>query len=179
MKCLSRNAIFTGVALALGIQAQSPTVIAAPGDTVIEEIIITARMREESLLDAPDTVTVMTASVIENAGIERPEDFILLTPGVTMTNTTEIGDTQVNIRGINTARDAETNFAYVVDGVLMTNPNAFNRELLDVQQIEVLKGPQGALYGRNAVAGAIIVNTKKPSDEFEGKLSTGIGNNDS
>jgi iron complex outermembrane receptor protein len=64
----------------------------------------------------------------------------------------------------------------VVDGILSTNPNSFNEELFDVQQIEVLKGPQGALYGRNAVAGAILVTTKEPTNEFEGKVGGTVGN---
>jgi iron complex outermembrane receptor protein len=76
-------------------------------------------------------------------------------------------------------RDAESTFAYVVDGVLITNPNGFNEELLDVAQIEVLKGPQGALYGRNAVAGAVLVTTKEPTDEVEGRIRAGVGNNSS
>ena len=67
----------------------------------------------------------------------------------------------------------------MVDGVLVTNPNGFNEELMDVSQIEVLKGPQGALYGRNAVAGAIIVTTNRPDEEFEGKVKVGAGNNGS
>ncbi|MFM7065509.1 MAG: TonB-dependent receptor, partial [Gammaproteobacteria bacterium] len=109
-------------------------------------------------------------------GIERPQDFIALTPGVAQVQTAEVGDMQVNIRGINTGRDAETNFALVIDGVLQTNPNAFNRELSNVSQIEVLKGPQGALYGRNALAGAIILSTRKPGDEFAADLSVGVAN---
>eukprot|EP00903_Cladosiphon_okamuranus_P004329 g4327.t1 len=83
---------------------------------------------------------------------------------------------RVSIRGIVSTRDAESTFAYVVDGVLNTNPNAFNEELVDIQQIEVLKGPQGALYGRNAVAGAILVTTKQPGEEFEGKVRVSVGN---
>ena len=67
----------------------------------------------------------------------------------------------------------------MVDGVLVTNPNGFNEELMDVSQIEVLKGPQGALYGRNAVAGAILVTTNRPDEEFEGKMKVGAGNNGS
>jgi iron complex outermembrane receptor protein len=86
-----------------------------------------------------------------------------------------VGDTQVSIRGIVSTRDAESTFAYVVDGILSTNPNSFNEELVDVRQIEVLKGPQGALYGRNAVAGAILVTTKEPGDEFAGQLKVGGG----
>jgi len=90
---------------------------------------------------------------------------IKLVPGVTMVNAAETGDTQVNIRGINGARDAENSFAYILDGVLYSNPAAFNREYTDLQQIEVFKGPQGAIYGRNAAAGAIIVTTAMPDNE--------------
>ena len=139
----------------------------------IEEIIVTARRRSERLQDVPGSVTVITASVIERAGIRRPEHFIALTPGVTMVNAAEVGDTQVNIRGINGARDAETSFAYVLDGILHTNPAALNREYTNLQQVEIFKGPQGAIYGRSAAAGAIIVTTKKPGNEseFSGSLS--------
>ncbi|MCZ6826668.1 MAG: TonB-dependent receptor [Gammaproteobacteria bacterium] len=133
----------------------------------IEEVVVTARRIEESLQDIPATVTVLTEQDIERAGITRAEDFIKLTPGVSMVNAAEVADTQVNIRGINGARDAENSFAFIVDGVLMTNPAAFNREYANLKQIEVLKGPQGALYGRNAAAGAIVVTTREPGDEME------------
>jgi iron complex outermembrane receptor protein len=99
-----------------------------------------------------------------------------LVPNVTLVDTANVGDTQLSIRGIVSTRDAESTFAYVVDGVLSTNPNSFNEELFDVQQIEVLKGPQGALYGRNAVAGAILVTTKAPSNEFEARVGGTVGN---
>ncbi len=64
----------------------------------------------------------------------------------------------------------------LVDGVLETNPAQFNQELFDISQIEVLKGPQGALYGRNAIGGAIIINTKEPGDEWSGTTKVGVGN---
>ena len=139
----------------------------------VDEIIVTARRRSESLRDVPGTVTALTAGVLESAGVRRAEDFIALTPGVTMVNAAEVGDTQVNIRGINGARDAETSFAFLVDGILYTNGAAFNREYTNLQQIEVFKGPQGAIYGRSAAAGAIIVTTAKPGNEseFSGRLS--------
>jgi len=141
----------------------------------LEEIVVTARQRAERLEDVPATVQAFTATEIQAAGIERPQDFIALTPGVAQVQTAEAGDLQVTIRGINTGRDAETNFALVIDGVLQTNPNALNQELNNVSQIEVLKGPQGALYGRNAVAGAMIITTRKPSDSFEFDLGGGYG----
>ncbi|MEJ8567944.1 TonB-dependent receptor [Elongatibacter sediminis] len=137
-----------------------------------------ARKRAENIQEVPIAVSAFTAEDIRDGGIERPSDFVALIPNVTLVDTANVGDTQLSIRGIVSTRDAESTFAYVVDGVLITNPNAFNGELIDVAQIEVLKGPQGALYGRNAVAGAIIVNTKQPGEEFEGIAQAGVGNND-
>ena len=153
----------------------APRIVEAQGSDAfeIEEITVTARRRSERLQDVPGTVTVLTASVLEGAGVRRPEGFIALTPGVTMVNAAEVGDTQVNIRGINGARDAETSFAFVLDGILHTNPAALNREYTNLQQVEIFKGPQGAIYGRSAAAGAIIVTTAKPGNEseFNGRLS--------
>jgi len=151
------------------------TATAQEGALAIEEIVVTARKRNENLQDVPIAITAFTAETIRRAGIERPADFISLMPNVTIVDAANVGDTQVSIRGIVSTRDAESTFAYVVDGILSTNPNSFNEELLDVQQIEVLKGPQGALYGRNAVAGAILVTTKAPGDEFEGQVKVGGG----
>jgi len=145
----------------------------------IEEIIVTARQRSESLQDVPASITAFTAEQLQRAGVQRAEDFISLTPGVTIVDTAEVGDTQVNIRGINGARDAENSFALIIDGILHTNPAALNREYANLQQIEILKGPQGAIYGRNAAAGAIIITTKQPGDEFEGEFKVSGANDDS
>ncbi len=140
----------------------------APAQDAIEEIIVTARQREETLRDVPGTVRVLTSEDIERSGIQRAEDFVYMTPGVSIVDSAEVGDTQVNIRGINGARDAENSYALIVDGVLMTNPAALNREYANLSQIEILKGPQGALYGRNAAAGAIVITTDKPGSEAGG-----------
>ena len=165
--------IITTVITALGIPLN-----AMAQTTLLEEVIVTARQREEKLIDVPASITAFTAGTIDRASIERAEDFIALTPGVTIVNAAEVGDTQVSIRGINGSRDAEANFAFIVDGILHTNPSAFNREFADLQQIEVLKGPQGAIYGRSASAGAIIVTTKKPTDEFEAGIKASAGHDE-
>ena len=164
--------------LVIGITLAALFAPAASMGAAIEEIVVTARRQAETLSDVPISVTAFTQQQIEDAGIQRPEDFIALTPNVVIADTANAGDTQVTIRGITSTRDAESNFALVVDGVLNTNPNSFNRELLDVAQIEVLKGPQGALYGRNASSGAILITTNEPTDEFEAKVTGGFGNND-
>lgn len=160
---LTAFAIFVGLPIVI---TGMPSLIIAD-DIVIEEIVVTARQRSELLQDVPASITAFTESDIKSAGIARAEDFINLTPGVSIVDAAEVGNTQVSIRGINGTRDGEANFAFIIDGVLMTNPSAFNREFSDLQQIEVLKGPQSAVYGRSAAAGAIIVTTKKPGNEFE------------
>ena len=170
------NNTFTKLALAASFLFIPFSIIAEP---TLEEVVVSARKVNENLQDVPIAMSVFTSSDIEDAGIQRPEDFIALTPNVVMANTVNVGDTLVTIRGLTSTRDAESNFAFVVDGVLQTNPNAFNRELLDIAQIEVLKGPQGALYGRNATSGAILITTKAPSGESENTAVVGMGVNNS
>ncbi|WP_234036247.1 TonB-dependent receptor [Porphyrobacter sp. YT40] len=132
-------------------------------------IIVTARRQSESLADVPAAVTVFGAETLAKTGVQRADDFIQLTPGVTIvTGTAEAGDTQINIRGINGARDAESSVALVVDGILKTNTAQLNQNQGMLRQVEILKGPQGALYGRNAAAGAIVLQTLKPGDALEG-----------
>jgi iron complex outermembrane receptor protein len=168
MVSFRRNFTYWILLAAIGL---SPAYIATPTlGQEIEEIIVTARQREESLQDVPASIQVFSTQQIENSGIQRASDFINLTPGVTIVDAAEVADTQVNIRGINGSRDAENSFALIIDGILMTNPASLNREYTNLQQIEVLKGPQGALYGRNAAAGAIIITTQKPGEETGGTL---------
>lgn len=167
----SRKSLFVRSALASAVIAASPAVIA---QSTIDEIVITARKRDETYVDVPVTVTVFTADRIEDAGIENPADFIALTPNVTLVQTQNAGNSFVTARGISQNRNSEMSVAVLMDGVLMVNPAQFNQELFDIQQIEVLKGPQGALYGRNAIGGAIVVTTKEPGDEMEGAVRVGV-----
>ncbi len=141
-----------------------------------DTIIVTARRQNERLQDVPASVAVITAEVIGRTGATKAEDFVRLTPGITIvTGTAEAGDTQINIRGINGARDAESSVALVVDGILKTNTAQLNQPQGTLRQVEMLKGPQGAIYGRNAAAGAIVIQTLKPTDTLTGaaKLSYG------
>src|SRR5690606_19597503 len=127
----------------------------------------------ESFQDVPVTITAFGQDEIRAAGIERPQDFVSLTPNVTLVETQNQGTAFITVRGISQARNSEPSVAVLVDGVLMSNPAQFTQELFDVQQIEVLKGAQGAVYGRNAIGGAIVITTKEPGDEFEGRARLG------
>ena len=142
----------------------------------LEEIIVTALKRAESLQDAPATVTAFGADTIEEARILSMRDYVNLTSNMTLMETQNNAFAFVNIRGLAQIRNVDPTVAVVVDGVLSTTSLAFSQELYDVQQIEVLKGPQGALYGRNASGGAINITTKQPTDEAEGYIRGGYGN---
>jgi iron complex outermembrane recepter protein len=171
-----RLVLATGAALgAIAVSSPALAQDVAQGASAAAEddnaIIVTARRQSESLQDVPAAVTVFTAETLARTGVQRADDFIQLTPGVTIvTGTAEAGDTQINIRGINGARDAESSVALVVDGILKTNTAQLNQNQGTLRQVEILKGPQGALYGRNAAAGAIVLQTLKPGDSLEGGM---------
>ncbi len=153
--------------------APAPAPAPAAGPTQIGEVLVTVRRRSEVLQKTPATVTAFTAQAIEDKGIEAPRDFIQAVPNVTLVETQNAGTSFVVIRGISQARNSEPSVAVVVDGVPQTQPAQFNQELVDIQQIEVLKGPQGALYGRNAIGGAILLTTKQPTEHWEGRVTGG------
>jgi iron complex outermembrane recepter protein len=142
------------------------------------EIVVTARRVNETLSDVPASITAFDAEAITRTGVQNASDFAQLTPGVTIVSSTaEAGDTQINIRGINGARDAESSVALVVDGILKTNTAALDQNQGTLRQVEILKGPQGALYGRNAAAGAIVIQTLKPGDSYQAGIRASYANN--
>lgn len=140
------------------------------------DIIVTGLKRDEAFVDVPVAVQVFNSELITQAGIQRPQDFLQLTPNVTFQTSNHAGEFFVNIRGQTSVRQSEGAVAFVIDGVQLATQNEFNGELFDIQQIEVLKGPQSAIYGRLASAGAIIITTKTPTDTFEGQAFASYGN---
>lgn len=138
------------------------------------EIVVTATKRDENLSEVPIQVNVVTGAEVRAAGIVRPQDFLISTPNVTFVDE-GTGDSFTNIRGQTSIRNSDPNVAVVIDGVQLSSLKQFNQDLFNIAQIEILKGPQSALYGRNAAAGAIVITTKRPSDFFEGNVLAGYG----
>ena len=169
-----RGALGAGVALALVMALPQQ----AAAQAMLEEIVVTARKVSENIQDAPITVNAMTGAQLEDAGVTQTADYIQFIPNVTLAESQTIGTSFLTVRGLSRVRNGELPVAVVVDDVLIVNARQFIGQVFDTQQIEVAKGPQGALYGRNASNGAIIVTTKPPSDEPEGhvKLSYGTAN---
>jgi iron complex outermembrane receptor protein len=168
--------IFVAPALCSALFAQS---VFAQERGMIEEIIVTATKRDVALQDVPITVSVFTEEDLDRQRIIRPQDFISQVSNVSLVTVVRPGESNVSMRGIQGNFGLTQPVAVVVDGVVAANPQALDQELVGIEQIEVVKGPQSALYGRNANAGAIVISTKRPTDEFEGKALVGFGNGDS
>ena len=170
---------FGGLVAAVVLGASSPVFgQAAPADAALEEIVVTgARGREERLLEVPVAVTAFDRQAVEEAGIREVNDFLSMTPNVNFTRSQSAGTNFLTVRGVTQVRNSEPPVATVVDGVLQINPRQFNQGLVDVERIEVLRGPQGALYGRNATGGAILITTRAPTNELEGHVEAGAGRN--
>lgn len=148
------------------------------GVSAIEEIVVTARKREETLQNVPLPVTAITADQIALSGIKDVEDAIQMDASLNFDTGFAPYDTRIVIRGLSPTR-GRPNVATLVDGIDISSESVgvaggsllVNPKLLDVQRIEVVKGPQSALYGRSAFAGAIQYVTKDPSQEFSGDVS--------
>ena len=172
------GAVFLGLACVTQM-TYAETETPKSNEGVFEEVVVSARKRDERLQETPVSISVFTAKQIEEAGIQHARDYLGLTPNVHIADSQDPSNVAIQVRGIGQIRNGEAPVAIVVDGVILPSALNIDQELNDIQQIEVLKGPQGALYGRNAIAGAINITTKQPTNEFQAKVIAGLGNGDS
>ena len=148
------------------------TVGAQSVDTgTIEQVTVTARKRDESLLDVPISITAVSQDAMERNGLRSVADVAATVPGLNI-NSDSVGRAFVSIRGIGTALQAgvQPGVGVFQDGVYAPQTSYVNNPTLDIQRIEVLRGPQGTLYGKNTLGGAINIITRPPSETFEGKV---------
>lgn len=164
----------TAIGLVLGVAGGA----AAQGRAALEEILVTAQKRTESLQDVPIQVTAFTAQTIQDARIQTTQDFVDLVPNMSLDDSYTYLNTFVVVRGVTQINNADAPVAIVIDGVPQNNQKQFKMNLFDVERIEVLKGPQGALYGRNAIGGAVNIVTRQPSNELEGFAEASYGRGD-
>jgi len=146
----------------------------------IEEITITARKREESLQKTPLSVTALSATDLIDSGVTRADDIGRLTPNFNFeANAGEQSSARLTIRGVGNNDPISTRDPGVgiyVDGVYLARAQGGLLGLVDIDRVEVLRGPQGTLFGRNTIGGAVSIVTKKPSDEFEAAARVRVGN---
>lgn len=162
--------------LASAARAQAAAEPAAASAPTIETVTVTAQGRAQALQDVPITVKSFSAKEIEKSGITSTQDFINLTPNVAFDQSFTFSNSFVTIRGVSQLNNADSPVAVVVDGVPQNNQKQLKMNLFDVQRIEVLKGPQGALFGRNAIGGAVTIETKQPTNTVEGFAGVEAGN---
>ena len=164
-------AAFIAVMLAGSIDISTATSAESSSADALEEVIVTARKREESLQHVPDSITAFGATEISERRITTISEAIAFVPGVHVLKDQDPAMI-ITVRGIGTNRNLAASVAFAVDGVLLPDSDAFNTDLSDAERIEVLKGPQGALYGRNAIGGVINVTTRRPA---RGRGPAGLG----
>tara|TARA_Y100000816_G_scaffold291862_1_gene284700 strand:+ start:1032 stop:3758 length:2727 start_codon:yes stop_codon:yes gene_type:complete len=143
----------------------------------LEEMVVTSQKREQNLLDVPSALQAFSGDMLEDAGVRDTNDLTRLVPDMMMSGE-DVGRANIWLRGIgSTAFDtgSESSNALFVDEIFMSRAQSVMTGLVDIERVEVLKGPQGTLYGRNALGGAISIYYKKPTSEFEQKLKAGLG----
>jgi len=145
---------------------------------VLQEVVVTATRRAEKLSEVPISMSVIGAGDIEQTSVRELSELTGTIPNVSISGHNDFRSV-ITIRGVGSASrniGFDSRVGVYVDGVYMGQSPAVNQELLDLERVEVLRGPQGMLFGKNTVAGAISLVTKKPTDEFSGKLSASLGN---
>jgi len=141
---------------------------AAPAAAQEQEIVVTARKREERLKDIPVAATAISGEVIERRGLVSIKDVAKLTPSLNV-NSDGAGRVFVAIRGVGVTlvQTVQPGVGIFIDGVYQPNTSYLNNPLVDVERVEVLRGPQGTVYGKNTLGGAINVVTRQPNNNFE------------
>ena len=176
MRKQATNLSIRSLSIALALAASGFVPAIAHAETADGDIIVTARGREEALIAVPDTITAFDQQDIIAGKFQTIDDIIAATPGVFIINDQDPGTNLISIRGVSTNRNQVPSIAYVVDGLALADPELFTLRAYDLARIEVLKGPQGALFGRSASGGVINLTTADPMKDAGGEATLGIGN---
>jgi iron complex outermembrane receptor protein len=162
--------------LALAVIAASSTLSAglqAAQQLAIEEVVVTAQKRAQNAQDVPVALTAIDAALIDKTGLQSTQDVVKITPSLAISESNQQQNSSFSIRGVGTLTfgiGVEQGVALLVDEVAAVQPGQTMGSLMDIERIEVLRGPQSTLFGKSASAGVISVTTKAPSDELEGSV---------
>lgn len=175
IEALRASLLFSAASLAMATSALAQTV--SEEATNASDIVVTAQRRSELARDVPISITALNAEMLDKAGVNNLQDLERVTPGLALP--LYGGFLRPSIRGISsgvTSVGDSSNIAIYVDGVYQPTQTAAIVDMPDTQSVQVLKGPQGTLYGQNATGGAIIIDTVKPSFDLTGELVASYGN---
>jgi iron complex outermembrane receptor protein len=161
-----------------------PNAVLAQGrstDTLVQELIVTAQKREEAAQDVPIALTALSGEQLERQGVDGFQDLSTRVPSLRFGSGVTGGEHVITLRGIgsqNTTSGGDSPVAYNVDGVYLARTTSVDAEFFDIDRIEVLRGPQGTLYGRNSVGGSVNVITRRPTAQAGGHVDALLGNYD-
>ena len=159
----------------VAVMVMTPTLLSA---AQLEEIVVTAQKREQNLRDVGIAVTAFTGEDVRRMGFTEPVDLAAQTPNLNINNTFGSGIANVSIRGIGLNDYAVNNnpaAGIYTDDVYLVSPAMLNFQLFDLERVEVLKGPQGTLYGKNTTAGTVKFISKKPAEKTDAYLAVAYG----
>ena len=150
------------------------------GAQAVEEIIVTAQKREQSLQDVPISISTFTGEFLEDSGIDTLQQLGQYTPNLSLAFSSQLANNRIILRGVGSVGNSaiEPGVAVFVDGIYIPRPSSVIGTLTDLEIVEVLRGPQGTLFGRNASMGALNIRTRRPEDEFSGNIRASYGNYD-
>ncbi|MBK7521245.1 MAG: TonB-dependent receptor [Gammaproteobacteria bacterium] len=172
----SRNTL----ALSISVTLSCPVALAQESGFALEEIVVTARKREENLQQTPIAVSAFSGEQLARSGIFNISDFNKAVPGMEVQAGNGVaGVANIYIRGVgqrNTEPNVDSGVGIYLDGVYISRADGALLDMNDVGSVQVLRGPQGTLFGKNTTGGALLIETNRPSEELEGKVSVTLGN---
>jgi iron complex outermembrane receptor protein len=175
---INRKTLLSVLAGTIGLAGPTPFAVAQDG--ALEEVIVTARKREESLQETPVAVTALSADALRDAGVRNLADLNQIAPNIevsTANGTAPLAN--IYIRGVgqrNTGPNIDSGVGIYIDEVYVGRPDGALLDIYDIQSVQVLRGPQGTLFGKNTTGGALVFTTNRPGDEFEASLGGRFGN---
>jgi iron complex outermembrane receptor protein len=150
---------------------------AQPDETQqLQPVIVTAQRRAENIQSVPIQITALSGQQLASAGVRNTQQALNLIPNVNVAHSFTFLNSFVTIRGISEINNADPPMLVVVDGVAQNSQKQLLMDLFDVQQVQVLMGPQGGLYGQNAIGGAMIITTRQPTNRFHSRMDLTYGN---
>ena len=166
------------LALAIGGASLIPSLSQAAQNATLEEVTVTAQKREERALEVPISMAALSANALEQNGVKEVKDLGEMAPNIQISQDSDFSS-RITIRGVGAnSRNIgfDTRVGVYLDGIYLGQSPAVNQGLVDLERVEVLRGPQGTLFGKNTVAGAVNLISRKPSSEQELDLGVNIGN---
>lgn len=175
-----QRVLVSGLSAILSAGAIGLVPLTASAQLTLEEVVVTARKREESLQETPIAVTALSGETLQDLGLSDISDLRKIAPNVDLYDGNGTGGSgNIFIRGVgarNTGVNFDSGVGIYIDGVYVSRPDGAVLDNVDLQSVQVLRGPQGTLFGKNTTGGAILYTTNKPNEEFGGHAEVRLGN---